>query len=148
MQRRHLEDPLAGQLERPDLEDHGEGLEDEHTAHNRQQQFLLDENRNGSERAAERERPDIAHEDLRGIGVVPKEPEARADERSAENRQLGGLGKVHEQQVLGEDAMACDVGKRRERRSRDRKSADGQAVEAVGQLRRSMRNETPTAKNT
>ncbi len=39
-----------------------------------------------------------------GIRVVPKESKARADERAAEDRQLGGLRKVHEQQIVGQDA--------------------------------------------
>ena len=98
--------------------------------------FLLDENRDGTERASQRERPDIAHEDFGRVRVVPKESEARADERPAENRQLGGLRKMNEEQVLGKNTMACDIRQGRERSGRDRKGADCQAIEAVGQVYR------------
>src|SRR5262245_49561141 len=53
MQRRHLEHPLAGQLEGGDLDDHRQAFEHEDAADDRQQQFLLDEDRHGAERAAQ-----------------------------------------------------------------------------------------------
>ena len=66
----------------------------EHAADDRQQQLLLDQDRDGAERAAERERPDVAHEDVGRMRVPPEKAEARADERAAEDRQLAdALGK-------------------------------------------------------
>ena len=102
--RRHLEDALAGQLEGGDLDDHRERLEHEDAADDDEQQLLLDQDRDRAERAAERERPDVAHEDLGGVRVVPEEAEARADQRAAEDRQLAGRRKSDEQQVVGEHA--------------------------------------------
>jgi hypothetical protein len=43
---------------------------------------------------------------------------------------------MHEQQVLGEHAVTCDVGERRERSGRDGERTDGQPVETVGQVHR------------
>src|SRR5215813_12288192 len=64
VERRHLEDALAAAKSvRRDLDDHGRGLDHEHTADDRQQQLLFHEDRDRAERAAERERPDVAHED-------------------------------------------------------------------------------------
>src|SRR5678815_4135408 len=53
VQRCHLEHALAGQLEGGDLDDHRHPLEHEDAADDRQQQFLLDENGHGAERAAQ-----------------------------------------------------------------------------------------------
>ena len=72
----------------------------EHAADDRQQQLLLDQDRDRAERAAERQRSDVAHEDLGGVRVVPEESEARADERAAEDRQLAGRREAHQQQVV------------------------------------------------
>src|SRR5687767_4755198 len=69
---RHLEDAIARELERGDLDDHRERLDDEHAAHNRQQQFLLDEDGDRAQGAAERQRADVAHEDVGGVRVVPE----------------------------------------------------------------------------
>jgi hypothetical protein len=96
MQRRHLEDTLARQLERGHLDDHRHRFEHEDAADDRQQQFLLDEDRDRAERAAERQRSHIAHEDVGGIGVVPEEAQARAHQRAAEDRQFACRRKPHE----------------------------------------------------
>ena len=64
MNRRHAEDALAGDLERGDLDDDRHRLHHEHAADDREQRLLLDEERDGAERAAEPERSDVAHEDL------------------------------------------------------------------------------------
>ena len=69
---------------------------------------------------AERQRPDVAHEDFGRVRVLPEEAERRADERAAEHRELRTPAKVHEQQVVREDAMAGDVRERGVRRGRDR----------------------------
>src|SRR5207244_2915663 len=53
--RRHLEHALARELEGRDLDDHRERFDDEDAADNRQEQLLLDEDRDRAERAAQRE---------------------------------------------------------------------------------------------
>ena len=128
---------LPVSLNDADLEDDRHGLDHEDAADDDEQEFLLDEDRDRAERAAERERADVAHEDVGGIGVVPEEPEAGADQRAAEDRQLADGGDtVGQLQVLGEHAVAADVGQRRERRGGDAEHADRQAVEAVGEVHR------------
>ena len=47
--------------------------------------------------------PDVAHEDVGRVRVVPEEAQARADQRAAEDRQLAGGREAHQQQVLGEN---------------------------------------------
>ena len=62
--------------------------------------LLARDDGDGAERAAERQRADVAHEDLRRVGVEPQEGQARAGHRGAEDQQLAGAGDVREQQVL------------------------------------------------
>src|SRR5579864_6002774 len=115
VERRHSEDPLPRRLERRDLDDDGGGLDDEDAADDYEDELLLDEERDRPERAAERERTDVAHEDVGGIRVVPEESEARADERTAEDRELTGQRRhARELQIFSEDAMPADVGQRRQ----------------------------------
>ena len=63
--------------------------------------FLV-EHREHAERAAERQRADVAHEDRGRVGVEPEEADAGADHRAAEDRQLAGAGDVRDVQVLGD----------------------------------------------
>src|SRR6266550_6814343 len=67
MDGRHLEDALAGELEGGDLDDHRQRFDDEDAADDRQEQLLLDQDRDRAECAAERQRSHIAHEDVGGI---------------------------------------------------------------------------------
>src|SRR6185503_5924810 len=99
MERRHLEHTFAGELEGGDLDDHRHPLEHEDAADDRQQQFLLDENGHGAERAAQGQRTDVAHENLGGITVVPKEAETGPGQRAAEDRQLARR-EADQQQIL------------------------------------------------
>ena len=57
VERGHPEHPLPRELERPHLDDHGEHLDHEHGADDREKQLLLDEERHGTQRATERQRP-------------------------------------------------------------------------------------------
>ena len=107
MQRRHAEDALAPVA----LNDATWITTDSASSTNTpptiaQQQLLLDEDGDDAERGAERQRSDVAHENLGGVRVVPKEPERGADQRAAEHRQLRRLRKMHQQQVVGEHAIA------------------------------------------
>ena len=56
---------LPGQLERGHLDDDREGLDHEDAAHHRQQDLLADQHGDGPERAAQGERADVAHEEVR-----------------------------------------------------------------------------------
>src|SRR4051812_19796895 len=72
----HPENTVAGRLERRHLDDHGERLDDEHAAHDDEEEFLLDEQCHDAERSAKAERSDVAHENVRGVRIPPEEPEA------------------------------------------------------------------------
>ena len=110
-------------------------LEHEHAADDDEQQLLLDEDRDGAERAAERQRPDVAHEDFGGVRVVPEE--AEATRRPATPQKIvssAAGGKRTSSRYSAKHAVTGHVGQRRVGRGRDREDADRQAVEAVGQV--------------
>ena len=79
---------LPVSLNDADLDHDRRRLEHEDAADDDEDELLLDEERDRAERAAERERADVSHEDVGGIRVVPEEAEAGADQRAAEDRQL------------------------------------------------------------
>src|SRR5215218_5597986 len=64
LERRHPEDPLAGQLERANLQDDRQGDQDEQAADDEQQDLGAAGDRQPGERAAEGQRAGVAHEDL------------------------------------------------------------------------------------
>src|SRR6185369_7303298 len=86
--RRHSENPLSAQLERQHLDHHRQSFDDEYPTDKHQQQFLFDDHSDGSNRSSECERPNVPHEYLRGMGVVPEEAQARTDNGSTEDRDL------------------------------------------------------------
>src|SRR5258705_2568823 len=81
MQRRHLEDALAGELERKHLHDHRHRFEHEQTADDGERDLVLGGDRDLADQPAERERAGIAHEDGGRRRVEPQQAEARADHR-------------------------------------------------------------------
>src|SRR4029077_4228260 len=83
---RHPEDALAAQFERAHLQNHGKRFDDEDTADEKEQDFLLDDDRDGAQRSAQRQRANVAHEDFGGMRVVPEKSERCPDERAAEYR--------------------------------------------------------------
>ena len=99
VERRHPEDPLARELERAHLEDHGDRLDDEEPADEDEEDLLLDEDGDGPERRAEREGARVAHEDLGGVRVEPQEAERGSDDRGAEDRELARAGHVGDEEV-------------------------------------------------
>src|SRR6202023_1714176 len=107
--RRHAKHTLAGRLERRDLYDHRQCLEHEDAADDHEKELLLDQDRDRAKRGPKRKRSDITHEDFGWVRVVPKEAERRADERAAENRQLGDRGEMNQQQGVGKYTVADDV---------------------------------------
>src|SRR5579859_796132 len=133
---RHAKDALAAQLERADLQDHRERLNDKDAANEKQKNFLLDDDGDGAERSAERERADIAHEDFREVRVVPEEAERRAHERSAKYRQFSDSRDVLDLEIRRPTRVAADIGQHRERARGDDRAADRQAVETVRQIHR------------
>ncbi|KAI3478036.1 hypothetical protein L1887_60088 [Cichorium endivia] len=137
--RRHAEHALAGQLERRDLDDHRQGLHDEHATHDEQDDFLAHDHGDGAQRGTQCQGTDVAHEDLGRIGVEPQEAEAGADQRAAEHDQLARARYVRDQQVFGEFHVARQVAEDAQGTTHQHGRQDRQAVEAVGQVDRIAR---------
>ena len=134
--RRHTEDALAAQLERTDLQDNRQGFHDENAAHNHQQEFLAQQYGDNAQRAAERQRTDIAHKDLRRVGVEPQETQARADNRRTDDNQLAGVTQIRNMQIVGEVHVPGGPRHQREAGCDEDGRHNRQAVEAVGQVDR------------
>ena len=74
--RRHQEHALAERLERGDLDQHRQRLDDEDAAEDDQQHLGLGHHREPRDRAAQPERPRVAHEDRGRERVEPQEADA------------------------------------------------------------------------
>src|SRR5262245_52240253 len=120
---RHAEDALAAQLERDDLPDDRQRLHDEDEPDEQQDDLLPGDQRHGAEGGAERERADVAHEHLRGIGVEPEKAQPRRHQRAAEHGQLARAAYVRDLEVVGEDHVAGGVREHRVGGSRDHDGA-------------------------
>src|SRR5690606_21375207 len=94
MQRRHLENApsrLAAafcHFEYRNLQHYGQRLQNKYAADERQKELLLRQDRDRAERSADRQTPDIAHENLGGRAAIPEKSEPRADHRSAKYREF------------------------------------------------------------
>ena len=90
---------------------------------------------NAAERAAERHRARVAHEHLGREGVVPEEADRAADQRRAEDRQvepsrrsraaLAGAERMNVSTFIAVNVKSAMIA-----------GAGGEAVDAVGQVRR------------
>ncbi|MNY65868.1 hypothetical protein D3C86_2032110 [compost metagenome] len=69
--RRHTEDALTAQLEGADLQNHRKSFNHKHAAHDHQQELLTQQYSDDAKRPAQCQRTDVAHKDLRRIGVEP-----------------------------------------------------------------------------
>ena len=115
---------------------HRNRFENEDAAHDREEQFLFAANRDDADDAADRERAGVAHDDFRGMAIEPKKPQAGPDERGADDRQLAGVGIERDLEIFRDAKISRGVGKQRvSKRDRDR-AANGEAVEAVGEIHR------------
>src|SRR5260370_35256803 len=92
---------------------------------------MIDEDREQAQGPAERERTHIPYENLRGMRVVPKKAQRRADKGTAEHRQLANLGDVLNVQEGGPAEVAAHVGQYRQGARGDNRAADGEAVQPV-----------------
>src|SRR6266478_6125221 len=88
MNGRHAEDALAAQFEGAHLQNHGKRFNDEDTADEKEQDFLLDDDRDGAQCSAQRQRANVAHEDFGRMRVVPEKSERCPDERAAKYSEL------------------------------------------------------------
>src|ERR1044071_9299341 len=91
MQRRHEKNPPAlpgavpAEFEPGHLDQHGNGLGDEHAAGDHEHQRLVDEHRDDAQHAAQGQGPGVTHEHLRGVTVEPEKSQAGADHGGAKD---------------------------------------------------------------
>src|SRR5256885_15057809 len=100
MDRRHAKDSLTSQFKRANLQDDAERFDDENATDEKQQNFLLDNDGDNADRAAEGERTDIAHEHFGGMRAVPKQTERSADEHAAKNGKFADARDVLNFQIV------------------------------------------------
>src|SRR5579883_1067684 len=137
VQRGHFEDALAAaELVAADLQDDGERLQNEDAADENQQHLLLDQDRHHRHRSAEPERTYVAHENLRGMRVVPEKPERGAGHRAAKDRQLARVRIARQLEIVGQFHVAAGIGQDRQRARRHYHQPDRQAVQAIRQVDR------------
>src|SRR5579863_977016 len=130
----HFEDSLFAQLVAAYLEQNGKRFDDEHAANEGQEQFLADDDRHGADSAAEGERTHIAHKNFGRVGVVPEKADRGAHHGSAKDGELADAVKMRKFKVVGEDHVPADVSQDGKRTGGNDGAADGQAVEAVGEI--------------
>src|SRR3984957_20261596 len=95
----HAEDALAGELERDHLHNHRYGLEHEQPADDGEHDLMLGHDGDRAQRAAQRQRTGIAHEDGGRRRVVPKKAQTRADQGGQEHRQLARAVHIGDLQI-------------------------------------------------
>src|SRR5215471_3547549 len=88
VERRHAKDAPPGHLIARDLDDDRYRFEHEETTDDGEDQFVLGDDTDRSERCADRQRSGVAHEHHSWRSVEPQETEARPDHRAAKHRQL------------------------------------------------------------
>src|ERR1700686_3517365 len=89
--RRHLKNAFLAQLVGTNLQDHRQRLDDENATDERQQQLLLDHDGYSADRAAQRQRADIAHKHFRRMRVVPQKSNGGTAGSSATSGWLTNL---------------------------------------------------------
>ncbi len=96
-----------------------------------QQHLRLGQDRQGGDRAAERHRAGVAHEDLGGERVVPEEADRGPDQRGGEDREVEVLVAAVDR---GPGAQPRDRRDREEGEQRDHSRSREQPVEAVREV--------------
>src|ERR1700722_18180740 len=131
MYRRHAKNALTAQLERPHLQNNRERLHHKDSANKKQQNFLLDDHRDQPKRPAEGKRAHIAHENFRGMRVVPKKAKRRAHQRATKNSKFADARNILNFKISCPTKIAAYVSEHSKRTGSDDRAADGQAVETV-----------------
>src|SRR6187431_749725 len=99
MNRCHSENTLACEFERSDLQYDRYRFHNEHTAHNEKNNFMAHDNSDQTQRSAQRQCADIAHKNLRGIGVEPEKAKTCTNKRTTKNNQFPGAGHIRKIQI-------------------------------------------------
>src|ERR1700674_2722200 len=136
MNRRHAKNALPAQLERAHLQNHGKRFDDEDPANEKEQDFLLDDDRDGAQRSSQRQRANVAHKDFRGMRVVPEKAERSPHQRAAKYRELADARDVLNLEIGGPAVVAAHVGQNRKRPRRDDGTSDRQAIQPIRQVHR------------
>src|SRR5258705_11877094 len=88
MERGHEQHSLATSFKAQDLQDDRNRLADKHAADNRKKKLLLATDRNHSQRAADRKRSGVPHENPRRETAKPDQPDSSSAHRREEHCQL------------------------------------------------------------
>ena len=134
MNRGHAKNTLPSQLERKHLQDDRQRFHDKDPAHKKQENFLLDDDGDGSQSSSKRQRPDVSHKKFRRMRVVPQESKRSADERAAKNSELPDFWNVLDIEIRRPAKVAADIGEYGKRSRSDDGAADGQAVQTVSEI--------------
>ena len=114
MDGRALEDAALLAAVLPELEvfhlkDDAEALQEEDATEDGQQQFLVDNNGQDGDDAANGQATRVAHKYLGGIGVVPEETDERTDGSANEDDQFLRARDIHNIEVTGIFYMTADI---------------------------------------
>ena len=118
------------------LHDHRDRFRGKDAARDEQQKLRLEQNRDGTQCAADRERTGVAHEDLSGMRIEPQKSERRAHEGAAKDRQLAGAREIEDAEIMRRVRAAEQVREDRERTGRDGGQSRGESVQTVGEIHR------------
>src|SRR5262249_31634349 len=138
MQRRHRKTSFPSEMETQHLQNDRERFEHEDTSDDRKQQFLFTTNRHHSDRATDRERAGVAHENSCRMTVEPKKTKTSANERRAKDRQFARVSIEWHLQVLRDTKVARriseqGIGKRNRNRATYRKPVESiSEIDGVG----------------
>ena len=127
----HAEDPLARQLERPDLNDYRDRFQHKDTAHDEKHDLVPSHDRHNAQRGAQCQRANIAHKNHGRVGVEPQKPEAGSGNRTTEDHQLAGPGQIRNVEILGKFNMPGEISDHTEPRRNHHRGHDGETVQTI-----------------
>src|ERR1700730_14896281 len=134
MYRRHTKDAFTTQLERSYLQNNRERFHHKNSANKKQQNLLFDDHGDQPKCSTQRKRAHIAHENFRGMRVVPKKTKRSAYQRATENGKFPDSGNILNFKIRGPTKITAHIGEHRERPGSDDRTSNGQAVEPVSEI--------------
>src|SRR5258707_11551849 len=117
MERGHEQHSLATSFKAQDLQDDQNRLDDKHAADNRKKKLLLATDRNHSQRAADRKRSGVPHENPRRVTVKPEKSESSSGHRRTDDCQLRALTIIRKIKVSSNRHVARGISQNRIGRS-------------------------------
>ena len=97
----------------------GEDFEEEHTAEQGQQQFLVHDNGRNGDESADGQATCVAHKDLGRVRVEPQEAYQGTNKGSHEYDEFLAARDIHHIEVARRDCITGDVGQYDERQAYD-----------------------------